>query len=185
MIMKEEWRGVIYQGKDYSDKYEVSNLGRFRNAKTKRIIKQTINKTGYYGYCATLGQKNKYKLFKIHRAVAESFIPNPNNYPMINHIDGNKLNNCVNNLEWCTNKYNIHHAMNMGLLDDNLKKLKELNIQKAKGVKATNIKTQNVIKFKSITEASNFLGDEAKRRHITEVANNKRKTAYGYIWEWI
>ena len=75
--------------------------------------------------------------------------------------------------------------MNMGLLDDNLKKLKELNIQKAKGVKATNIKTQNVIKFKSITEASNFLGDESKRRHITEVANNKRKTAYGYIWEWI
>ena len=47
--MNEIWRGVIYQGKDYSDKYEVSNLGRFRNAKTKRIIKQTISKTAY-GY---------------------------------------------------------------------------------------------------------------------------------------
>ena len=183
--MKEEWHGVIYQGNDYSQYYEVSNLGRLRNTKTKYIVNQTISKTGYYGYCATLGQRNKYKLFKIHRAVAESFIPNPNNYPMINHIDGNKLNNCVNNLEWCTNKYNIHHAMNMGLLDDNLKKLKELNIQKAKGVKAINIKTQNIIEFKSIIEASNFLGDKAKRRHITEVANGKRKTAYGYKWEWI
>ena len=89
--MIEEWRGVIYQGNDYSQYYEVSNFGRLRNTKTHKILKQTVGKTGYYGYCATLGQRNKYKLFKIHRAVAESFIPNPNNYPMINHIDVNKV----------------------------------------------------------------------------------------------
>lgn len=183
--MNEIWHGVIYQGKDYSDKYEVSNLGRFRNAKTKRIIKQTLNKTGYYGYCATLGQRNKYKLFKIHRAVAESFIPNPNNYPMINHIDGNKLNNYVDNLEWCTNQYNIQHAVQMGLLDNSLSKLKELNKQNRKRIKGINIKTQQVIEFQSIQEAGKFLNDQIKTRHIVEVANNKRKTAYGYKWEWI
>lgn len=183
--MNEEWRGVIYQGTDYSDRYEVSNLGRFRNTKTKRIIKQTLGKSGYYGYCASLGSRGKYKLFKIHRAVAESFIPNPNDYPIINHIDGNKLNNCVNNLEWCTNQYNVQHAFQMGFLDDSLSKLKELNKQNRKSIKGINIKTQQVIEFQSIQEAGRFLNSRIKTRHIVEVANGKRKTAYGYRWEWI
>lgn len=167
----------------YENLYTINTNGDVYSVKRNKYLKHFIDKDGY-AY-VSLSKNCKGKKFKLHRLLAIHFIPNPDNKPEINHIDGNKLNNCVNNLEWCTNKYNIHHAMNMGLLDDNLKKLKELNIQKAKGVKATNIKTQNVIEFKSITEASNFLGDEAKRRHITEVANGKRKTAYGYKWEWI
>ena len=104
---------------------------------------------------------------------------------MINHIDGNKLNNYVDNLEWCTNQYNIQHAVQMGLLDDSLSKLKELNKQNRKRIKGINIKTQQVIEFQSIQEAGKFLNDQIKTRHVVEVANGKRKTAYGYKWEWI
>lgn len=65
--------------------------------------------------CVSLGNKNDKKLFKIHRCVAESFIPNPDNKPMINHIDGVKTNNNVNNLEWVTGKENTQHAFKTGL----------------------------------------------------------------------
>ena len=81
--MIEEWRGVIYQGNDYSQYYEVSNLGRFRNATTKHILNQAINHNGYYGYCGSLGNRQNKKMFKIHKAVAETFIPNPNCYTVI------------------------------------------------------------------------------------------------------
>ena len=61
------------------------------------------------------GKKGDQKLYSVHRLVATAFIPNPNNLPQINHIDGNKNNNCVENLEWCDNSYNQQHAINTGL----------------------------------------------------------------------
>ena len=114
--MEEEWRGLIYNGVDYSDRYEISSMGNLRNSRTKKMVKQHVSKTGYSTYCASLGCRGKYKLFRIHRGVAETFIENPNNYPVVNHIDGNKTNNCVNNLEWCTISYNAKHAVDKGLI---------------------------------------------------------------------
>lgn len=111
----EIWKGVIYQGIDYSDRLEVSNEGRLRNAKTKRIYKLQISPQGYYQKSTSLGSKDKRKVFTVHRCVAETFLKNPNNYPIINHIDGNKLNNKVSNLEFCTYSYNTKHAIKMGL----------------------------------------------------------------------
>lgn len=114
--MKEIWKRLHYHGKDYGDWYEVSNSGNIRNAKTHKIRKLNVSKTGYYFVTCSLGSRQNKILFKVHRAVAESFILNPDNLPCINHIDGNKLNNSVNNLEWCTMKYNTNHAVKLGLL---------------------------------------------------------------------
>lgn len=100
----EEWRNI----KDYEN-YEVSNLGRVRN-KNGKILKQQL-RHGYYD----VGLYNKYhqnqpKLLKVHRLVAQAFIPNLNNYPCINHKDENKLNNNIDNLEWCTYSYNCNYG---------------------------------------------------------------------------
>lgn len=108
--MKEVWKRLIYQGNDYGDFYEVSNLGDIRNAKTKRVRKKNVLKTGYYFVTGSLGSRDKKITFKIHKAVAETFINNPNNLPVPNHKDGNKLNNYVGNLEWCTHSENTQHA---------------------------------------------------------------------------
>lgn len=108
--MKEEWRRLIYQGKDYGYWYEVSNYGEIRNSRTKKVRRKNILKTGYYFVSGSLGSRKHKITFKNHKAVAETFIKNPNNLPIVNHKDGNKLNNRIDNLEWCTFKYNIKHA---------------------------------------------------------------------------
>ena len=108
------WKTLIYQGKEYS-RFEISNCGELRNVNTGTIYKKTITKTGYYGVCASLGSRNDKKLFRIHRAVAETFIPNPENKSTVNHKDGNKLNNNIDNLEWATYSENNKHAFDAGL----------------------------------------------------------------------
>ena len=90
--------------------YQVSNLGRVKslgNSKTRKekILKPEI-RTGYYS--VNLCKSGKRKKHRVHRLVAQAFIENPKNLPVINHIDENKLNNCVENLEWCTHEYNMN-----------------------------------------------------------------------------
>jgi hypothetical protein len=111
----EKWKGLIYNNKDYSDWIEVSSLGRVRNPKTGTIRKQNLNKCGYYFVSFSMGSCNKKKTFRVHKGLAEVFIPNPGNKPQVNHIDGNKLNNNLNNLEWVTCQENVRHAYDTGL----------------------------------------------------------------------
>lgn len=113
---QEVWKRLIYQGTDYGDFYEVSNFGEIRNSKTKKVRKQNINRGGYCYVVVSVGSRSCKKLWRVHKAVAETFIPNTDNKPIVNHMDGNKLNNHVDNLEWCTNQENIIHASECGLL---------------------------------------------------------------------
>ena len=110
LIMPEIWRDVV----GYEGLYEVSNWGRVKSlprngtVKYARILKPYVDKDGYHRQM--LSKNGKHTNYPIHRLVAEAFIPNPHNYPCVNHKDENKLNNNVNNLEWCSAKYNSNYG---------------------------------------------------------------------------
>jgi len=103
-LPNEIWKDI----KGYETLYQVSNLGRVKSLpkfyQGERILKSRKDRYGYL-YIGLIKSKIK-KSFKIHRLVAEAFISNPNNYPIVNHKDENKLNNKSKNLEWCTAEYN-------------------------------------------------------------------------------
>lgn len=118
--MIENWKTLIYRGKEYPN-IEICDKGKIRNAKTKKEYKPFINQHGYYNCNIFLSyDKQNHKrhqlYFLLHQGVADTFIPNPLNLPCINHKDANKLNNDISNLEWCTYQENSQHASAMGLL---------------------------------------------------------------------
>ncbi len=108
------WKTLIYNGIMY-EQFEVSNDGQLRNVKTDTIYRQATGGKGYRQVCVSLGSKSNKKVFKIHKAVAEVFIPNPDNKREVNHKDGDKDNNNVSNLEWATPSENVQHAYDNGL----------------------------------------------------------------------
>ena len=156
--------------------YQVSNLGNVRSLnynKTKKIqhLKKVVNnKRGYLA--VGLSKKGIFKIKTVHRLVAETFISNPNNLPQVNHIDENKLNNSVTNLEWCTNKYNINYGT------------RKERISEKKGRKIIQLdKDDNIIKvWNGTCQASREL--KINEGNIWEACNNKRKTAGKYKWKY-
>lgn len=99
---------------DGYDKYYIYDNGDVLNIETQKVLKGSIGQHGYKYY--RLSQNNKKTMFYAHRLVAEYFLPNPNNLPVVNHKDGNKLNNEVSNLEWTTYSENAEHAHKNGLI---------------------------------------------------------------------
>lgn len=108
--MLEEWKDIT----GYEGLYMLSDLGNVKSIYSNKILKPSANKYGYVRFSATKDKKQK--TLRIHRLVAESFIPNPNNLPQVNHIDGNKLNCTKGNLEWSTDSENKLHAYANGLM---------------------------------------------------------------------
>ena len=106
----EIWRDI----KGYEGIYQISNKGRVKSLNYRRTGKEKILKPGKTkpGYlCISLYKKGeKCKCFSIHRLVAQAFLPNPDNLPIVNHKDENKLNNNVENLEWCNSEYNLNYG---------------------------------------------------------------------------
>lgn len=159
MSGKEEWRPV----KGYEGRYEISSYGRIRSLDRDviqifngiphtrhlkgKLLKPTSNGNGYLSVRVIIPEQSQktVKILVIHREVAKTFIPNPNNYPVVNHIDGNKSNNISSNLEWCTYQYNTQHAYNNGHAPINPRKIKIRCIE-------------NGMIFESETSAANWAG---------------------------
>ncbi|WP_440429290.1 NUMOD4 domain-containing protein [Phocaeicola plebeius] len=110
----------------YNGDYLISDNGEVISNKSncRKILRKRINKRGYY--YVNLCKNGKYKSVSIHRIVGKHFVDNKNNYNVLNHIDGNKLNNNYENLEWCTYSHNVKEAARLGLL--NTKKGKDSNL---------------------------------------------------------
>lgn len=109
----EVWRKVDF----LPSHFEISNKGRIKNTKTNNILKGWKNPKGYL--VISICVNNKTTTHLKHRLVAKAFIPNPNNYDQVNHINGNKLDNTVSNLEWCNNTHNITEAYKNNLITTN------------------------------------------------------------------
>lgn len=105
----EIWKDI----EEYGGRIQISNLGNIKSYKTNRNLKTVIKNSGYKKVSITF--KTVSKTFMIHRLVAITFILNPENKPQVNHKDGNKLNNCIDNLEWVTSSENLKHAWDNGL----------------------------------------------------------------------
>lgn len=159
----------------FEDNYEVSNFGRIRNSATKKVLVVTPDKRGYVA--ARLSVHNVKYSIKMHRAVAIAFIPNPNGKPQVNHIDGNKSNNNVENLEWVTNGENQKHAFKMGL-NRVTGKAGRQKIPVAK----IDTKTGNIIEtYKSINDAAR--ANNTYGQNIRKALLGMRKTVANYKWK--
>jgi DNA-binding CsgD family transcriptional regulator len=138
--MGEIWKPLVYRGEDFGDTFEVSNKGKIRNHKTGLIRKMHTNHEGYLYCVISRGRKRKVAV-KAHRAVAENFVSGDKTL-VVDHIDGNKLNNNADNLEFVTYKENNNRAARMGLMPYyrfSLQDIQDIKIMRNNGITITEI----------------------------------------------
>lgn len=187
--MQEKWKDI----KGYEGLYQVSNFGSIKSLKrkrynyklqktievnTERFLKPFADKKGYLR--VKLQNNTNKKTVSIHRLVAQAFLDNPNHYPQINHIDGVKTNNLVNNLEWCTCSYNVKEAFNIGLSK------KGKNHYRSKPIIQYDLDNNFIRQWDSIIDAINELKlNKYASSGISLCCQGKIKTAYGYKWKYV
>lgn len=203
----EEYRVIIG-----FNRYSISNYGNVINNVTGKEISQRISTNGYMRVNLRTGcvLYEKPKTMTVHRLVAEAFLPVIVGKDYVNHIDGNKCNNKVSNLEWCTASENSLHALKNGLMDPDYSAMNKLSyyqsreshrtksyrnkmqrINQKKGITKTVLQIdrhngQIINRFDNCYEAARFLfpGINNKDRLISRCARGKCKSAYNYIWAY-
>lgn len=177
-LINEIWKDI----KGYEGLYQVSNFGRIKSLERftdhkstgivlqkEKIIKQRIN----YGYCyVNLCKESKIKGFRVHRLVAEAFIPNPNSLKQVNHKNEIKTDNRVENLEWCTCKYNINYGTG----------IKRRKNKLSKPILQFDMGNNFIKKWASISEIERVL--KIPNPNIIKCCKGLRNKAGGYIWKY-
>ena len=180
-MIEEIWKDIA----GYEGKYQVSNLGRVRSLPRTfldvnrrkqmfrgRVLKQMMRKNGYM--VVTFYESGKFHQMMVHRLVADAFIPNPNNLPLINHKDEDKTNNRVDNLEWCSAQYNntynnIHYRS------------KE---KRRKAVIQMTLDDEFVAEYESVSEAARQTGFRSSSISAACRGEKKTKQSYGFHWKF-
>ena len=173
----EKWEPI----EGYDGMYQVSNMGRILSMKkgTPYILKPYPTRQGYMMVrLYENGGKRNYRDYAVHRLVAIAFIPNNDGKPEVNHIDGNKANNCADNLEWCTPKENMAHSWEKGLSNNTYKAIQQHSKDVQTPVIVTNVQTGESYKFASQKEACKALGLDT--RNLNMVLKGKRRSHGGY-----
>jgi hypothetical protein len=175
--MEEIWKPIV----GYEELYEINNYGDVKSLKKicknnyfrneNKILKLSKNKNGYIS--VRLNKDGKAHTFNVHRLVAETFIPNPNNYPEVNHKDENKWNNCVENLEWCTRKYNANYGFSSKKAGEKLRKK----------VVMFDLNNNMLKKFDSLTLAHKETNIPISS--ISNCCNGRQKKAGDYFWRYV
>lgn len=174
----EQWKLINDCG--IKAKYFISNKGKVCNQDGK-ILKQRIDQYGYFRIA--LRDKNmKQHTFGVHRLVAKYFISNLNNYPIVNHINGIKTDNRVENLEWCTYSHNNKEAFRLGLNKPNFKGIYGKEHPNSKKVNQYDKQNNLLNVYDSVTEASKKTG--ICLQSISQNCCKKRKSAGGFKWEY-
>lgn len=166
------------------ESYEISNTGKVLTHNwMNRGITKVMCPSKYRGYFqVNLWKNGKQKCMRVHRLVADAFIPNPDNLKEINHIDGNKENNHVSNLEWCTREHNLKHSTENMLNINFIKGLKRHAESISKPIVAIEKKTGMTYEFVSIQEAARMLMVPATK--VCACAKGRIKSANGYIFRY-
>ena len=178
----EIWRPV----EGYLGLYEVSSCGRIRSlermkwcglhggcyiAVPEKILKTRKSRNGYT--CVNLYKDGKMKTHKVHRLVSVAFIPNPNNLPEVNHKDEDKENNHVDNLEWCTPKYNVNYGTGTERMAE----------KHRKPIYSVDRETGLITYWESIAEASRQLG--ISKGNICSCLKGRYRFAGNYVWHYV
>ena len=184
--MQEIWKDVS----GFNGKYQVSNLGNVKSFNRRFhkgepfMLKLRDGGKGYYKV-VLYGDNNQKRQVEIHRLVAETFIPNPLNLNCVNHIDGNKTNNSVSNLEWCTPAYNNQHAFRTGLRSGSKPWLGKTGFQNASSIPVTQIDLSTgkpIATFGSMEEAGRLTGCSPQK--IGKCCKGVFSQTHGYGWKY-
>lgn len=192
MQTEEIWKDIP----GYNGRYQASNLGRIRSTDRtvlknngvlgpyKGKILRLFEGTGGYMYVAIAKEQNKFQARRLHRVIAETFIPNPLNLPQINHINEDKKDNRAENLEWCTGKYNTNYGHRAEKFAISMRN----NISLSKEVNQYDLEGNYIRSFPSAAEAARFLNlNDVAAGRIGQCCRHlfkKGNSAYGHLWEF-